>query len=295
MVGKFTNLLYEFAIDKGLSLQESLEIISQGKEKQKSILKNTGKFLKDEMLRGTTFANSLRKCSFIRFDDIYIAFINYGERTGCYKETVSFLRGRCNRKKENQYKLLEVGLYPAFVILLGSLGTYYLWKINYLPIGQEIFPYLGLLLFICFLVFMAINKCIGENKLYEAFLGIGFLLKAGINLYDAVGFGAQIIGISSRYGQKFLEAREKLLLGMDLKNAFNLGEKYNDAFYYAEKSGGKTDFFEKIAKWIGQNDERRRKICFALMEPLFICLAGMFLIVLVAKVFLPYITNLSIL
>lgn len=299
MVEKFTKVLFELLVDKGLSLRECLEIMSGKNRCEKNVaykqkkIEKVGGFLLGEIMKGTTLSNSLRKCPYISFDDIYISFINFAERSGQLKETITFLKGRCERRKETERKLFEAGIYPSVVVCLAGVGCLYLYFSNLLNIGNKIFIYLGILFLVCICVFLCLKKILGENKLYESFLAISFLLNAGINLYDAVDCGAQIVGITTKNGLKFQKAKEKLLLGMDLENSFSLGQKYSDAFFFADKGGGKSDVFEKLAKWLGDNDERRRILCISLLEPLFILITGVFLIILVANVFVPYISDLS--
>lgn len=290
MVAKLTSILYELLVCKGLSLKDSLELISDGKN---NLISKTGKYLLNSILGGIALSNGMRKCPYIKFDNIYITFIFYGEKTGNIKGIITFLMNRCNRRKENDFKLFEATSYPCLVILVSIWLCIYLVKESSFKIGNEVFFYLFFLIFICFCIFWGIKKIIGENKIYEAFLSVGYLVKSGINLYDAIGCGAQIVGVTSSNGLKFQIAREKLLLGMNLHDAFSLGNRYKNAFFYAEKSGGKTDVFEKLARWIGEDDERKRKICLSLIEPIFILITGLFLMILVVYFFLPFISEIS--
>lgn len=292
MVAEFTKVLCDLMVEKDLDLQDSLKIMAR---LPNSRLKKCGFFLLNEIMNGGSLSNSMRRCPYLSFDDIYICFINFAERAGAgrLEETLTFLDKRMCRRKEMAFKLIEVGIYPSLVVLLAGGGSLFLHFSDIFQVGREIFIYLGLLLFVCFGIFMGLKSVLGENRLYEAFLAIGFLLKAGVSIYDSVVCGAQIMGITSKKGQQFLRAGEKLLLGMDLENAFALGKKYSNAFYFAEKSGGNADIFEKLAKWIGEVDERKRAICISLIEPLFIFVTGLFLIILVVNIFMPYISNLS--
>lgn len=291
MAENFTKMLYELVVEKQLGLKESLEIIS--KSSCKSGESKTATFLLEEILKGGSFSNSLRKCPYVNFDDVYISFVNFAERTGNIRETIDFLYKRWERGKERAFKLIEVGIYPGVVVCLAGVGCILLKCSNLIKIDKSIFLYLFFLIIVCIGLFLGIKKLIGENKLYESFLAIGFLLKAGVSLYDCVNCGAQIMGINSKKGQDFQLAGEKLLLGMDLENAFSLGRKYSDAFFFADKGGGRADVFEKLANWIGEYDEKRRKICFSLIEPLFILVTGVFLIILVTHIFLPFINQLT--
>ncbi len=145
-----------------------------------------------------------------------------------------------------------------------------------------------------------------ENKLYEAFLGMGFLIKSGINVYLAVGYGMLMVGPDSRYGKIFAEAQKKLEYGMDLKASFGLsnggGRKFSvgmdkkmaDAFYFAQQSGEKSEVFEKVAQNINAVDEKKRKLCLCLVEPILITFTGAFLLILVVNFLLPLFTNVTL-
>lgn len=297
MVEKFTKILYELVVEKEISLQDSLKIISKKSKKinfcKLDVIEKTAKFIINELLCGNSFSNALRRCVFIHFDDIYISFVNFAEKTGQLKETISFLYRRCIRKKENHFKLIEASVYPLLVIVSSILGCLFLHLSGYFHIDNDFYIYISLLVLISILVFFVIKKNIGENKLYEAFLGIGFLMKAGINLYDSIGCGARILGISSKLGDKFQQAREKLLLGMNLEKSFSLGKRFSSAFFFAEMGGGKVDVFEKLAKWIEDNDRKKRSVCFSLIEPVFILITGAFLLMVVINIFMPFISKLS--
>lgn len=296
MVEKFTKVLYELLVDKELSLKSSLEIVA-GKISNihfsRTGTEKIASYVLEEMLSGASFSNSLRKCPYVNFDDVYISFINFAEKTGRIGETFDFLNKRCERKKENYFKIIEVGIYPIFVVLLAAVGSLYLYFSRLISVNFNIFIYLGFLFIFSFGIFWGIKKTICEDTLYEAFLAVGFLIRSGVSLYDAVGCGAQILGVNSKMGLEFLNAREKLLLGMNLKNAFCIGSRYSDAFFFAEKSGGKADVFEKLAKYIGEKDEKKRSVCFSLIEPVFMLITGIFLMILIVNIFLPYISNYS--
>lgn len=293
MMGKFTELLYELFVNKSLDLKESLQIISCSKKQKNNVMSKSARYILDEIMKGDSLANSMSKCPYINFDDIYISFINFAEQTGQFKETIEFLKKRCDRKKDVKEKVIEAGVYPTVVVCLAGGGCLYLKVSNLFFIQNKFFIHLGFLFIVSIFIFLCIKKFIGENKLYEAFLAVGFLLKAGINMYDAMNCGAQIVGVTTKFGKLFNQAGSKLLLGMDLEKAFSLGDKYSEAFYYGGKAGGKADIFEKIANWIGEKDEKRRIICLSLIEPFFILVTGGFLIILVVNVFMPYISNLS--
>lgn len=291
MKEKFTRALYDLMVEKDLTLKESLEIIAASNI---SKIGKIGNYLLEEILKGGSLSNSMSRCPYVDFDETYIAFINLSESTGQLRESITYLKDRLEREKERKFKLIEVGIYPSLVVLLAGVGCLILISSDLFKIDNKILIYLFLLIIASICIFIAIKNAIGENKIYEAFFVVGLLLRSGINLYDAINCGAQILGVNTKNGMKFQKAGEKLLLGMDIEKAFSLGKKYTDAFFFANKGGGKADVFEKLAKWIGDKDEKKRTICLSLIEPIFIFITGVFLLILVANIFMPFITSLSV-
>jgi type II secretory pathway component PulF len=61
----------------------------------------------------------------------------------------------------------------------------------------------------------------------------------------------------------------------------------DQAFFYAENSGGENDVFEKIALWLNTRNEKKRSICIKLIEPVFISGTGIFLLIFLVNLVLP--------
>lgn len=300
-VKQFTDSLNELFIEQKLSLLKCFEIMSFEK---KSVVQKTSYYLKKELLDGNNFANALQSCPFINFDAVYISFIAFSEYTGKLSETLAFLKRRADRKETNTSKLLEASLYPSFIVILAIITCVYLCvytqsisngMISAGSLGQEkiILSVLSLF-FICLLVYKFIQNSLGENKVYEAFLAIDFLIKSGVGMSAAVGAGIIITGPESKYGILFQKARERLEFGMDIYNAFDnfqLNSDLKNAFYYAHMAGNKSDVFEKIADRMGMSDEKRRQRCLSLVEPMFIGITGLFLMFVLVSYLLPLMTN----
>ena len=51
--------------------------------------------------------------------------------------------------------------------------------------------------------------------------------------------------------------------------------------------------FKKLAVWIDEKAQKRRKLCLCLVEPLFICVTGVFLLCLVMKFFMPFMNDMN--
>ena len=308
---KITELLEELVCQKAFDLQNALCLLSRVNNKKNTCVVHTAQYLYDSLRHGNSFSLALKTCPFIEFDDLYVSFAAFAERCGQIESTLNYLKKKCIREEENYAAVLQASIYPIFVVLISVISAVGLlcysksmWSQNSLGItfSDEIyssfyFSFCFLIVF-CITAFFILRKMLGTNKLYEAFLAIGFLIKGGESLANAVNDATGILGYESREGQLFAKACKKLSYGVGLKSAFeleawnsSLREQLEEAFFYAENSGGKNDVFEKIALWLNAKDEKRREICLKLLEPFFICGTGIFLLVFLMNLVIPIFTQ----
>lgn len=298
MLQKFTSELYDLYVNSNLGLIESLKIMNKkpGKKnlrKSKGLIQETAGFLLLNLEKGNLLSNAMKACTYITFDDLYISFISMAEKTGKLKEAIIYLKEKCNRDKTNREKLISVFLYPVVVLIFAFIicifiCTYFDQE-NKMMILKAFFWFF----IFCVGILILIKKNLGESKLYEAFLAIGFLVDSGMSISLAVECGSRILGVNSKLGKQFLIAKKRLEYGMDLQNAFCMNDAFNEAFYYADSAGNKSKVFSNIAIWMSNKYEKKRKLILSLIEPLFIVFTGVFLIILTIKFFMPFMTDFS--
>lgn len=287
---KFTRILCELFVKQNLSLVQSLRLMtrkSNGKIKQASV------YLMEALESGVAFSNALKKCPFIEFDNTYITFILLAEKIGNMKNIIQYLDKKCKRSIENKNKMVSAIVYPVFVIVMSFFTCFFLCSILEVDRKEEIFRAFFLLFISCLIAIFCIYKLLGNSRTYEAFLGADLLVKEGISLSIAATCGAMIAGIDTKVGKAFLDAKEKLEYGMDLKTAFSTKGDFEDAFYYADITGVENNIFEKVAVWFGEKNEKRRCVCLQLIEPVFIAITGCFLLLLILNFFLPVINDMN--
>ena len=309
----FTELLEDLVCNKSCDLQKALLLLSKSKNTvshNKQVFKAAGNIY-DSLKHGASFSISLKNCTFIEFDALYVSFIGFAERCGKLEETLKFLKKKCLREEENNSLVVQASVYPLFVIAISVVSVICLlcysnellqhedFGIN---LSEELFSsfYLSFcfLLAFCVIAFFLLRKMLGTNKLYEAFLATGFLIKGGESLANAVNDAVIILGYDSKEGQLFAKAGKKLSYGVSLRTAFEVDSKKSalhqqleEAFFFAENTGEESDVFEKIALWINGRDEKLRAVCFKLLEPFFICGTGIFLLVFLMNLVLPVFTQ----
>lgn len=300
---EFTQLLFELTKKQNLSLVESLEIMS--KFQKKGAVEFAAKHILECLNQGLSFSGALKTCKEIEFDGLYISFVSFAEKTGHFGETCEFLYFRCKRKHENLVQIFEACLYPVFVVLLSIAAASFLMifgKSNNVfgDIGfsmeqsEKIISscFRGCVFLFCFfsISFFVLKNILSDNKMFESFLAADFLVRSGINLIDTFDALVSVAGIDSSLGQEFLKIKNKILQGTEFSMAFmGLNKKLERFFYLAQHSGGECDVFGKMAAFLKEFDEKRRKICFTLIEPIFICGTGVFLIILLSGIYVPFV------
>ncbi len=294
---EFTKVLYELFIKQGLTLTQSL-LIMRSKPKHDRISR-AADAIYSSLENGSLFSNALRVCRYCSFDAVYISFVSVAEKNGDLKTTLTFLKQKLEREAECRKKIEGALIYPIFVVSVSIAATIFIGLYTKTENYQLLMKFVLGLISVCgFLIFLII-KMLGENRLFEAFTAVDFLLRNGIELSEAVGCAIQIAGPSSRTGKLFENARIKLLYGMNLQNAFLPAEedhrlfnsKLQEAFYYADTGGSKEDLFGRIAAYLNEEKERIRNVCISLIEPLFIVITGGFILLLLMTFYMPLINN----
>lgn len=309
---RFTQSLEELVCAKNCGIQRALFLLSSNTAAKNKNINKTAQFVYESLLNGNSLSDSLKLCPYIEFDLVYISFICFAERCGTIEAALGYLKNKCLRENENYTKVVEASAYPVFVVIMAVAAGILLYSYSFSLvsdlndqngqwlnqlISSLILSFTFLILF-CITAVFVLRKSLGTNRLYEAFLAAGFLIKGGESLSNAVKDAVNILGYESKEGQLFASAGEKLSYGFGLKDSFSihswnvsLKAELEDAFFYAENSGGESDVFEKIAAWLNSCDEKRRVICFKLIEPFFICGTGIFLMVFLINAVLPLLTQ----
>ena len=296
---EFTRALYELFVKQELPLCQCL-LIMRSKPKNDYVKKAAARIYM-ALEQGSLFSNALKSCGLVLFDEVYISFVNIAEKNGDLKTALTYLKGKLEREADCRKKLAEAFIYPLFVVLLSVAASVFIGLYTQSTEWPLLIKYLFGLISVCLLLYFSIAKALAEDRLFEAFTAVDFLLSNGIELSEAVGCAVQIAGPSSRIGKIFENARLKLSYGMDLQNAFLCADGYEgladsrlrEAFYYADAGGCKNDLFGKMAAHLKSQKDRSRTVCLSLIEPLFIVVTGVFILALLMTFFMPVINGIG--
>ena len=171
MVRKFTSELADLYVRQNMTLSESLQIMMHKNKKRKNRISRSAAYLFECLQEGNLISNAFKTCPFINFDDSYTYFISLSEKSGDLRKTLEYLNLKYERKYQNKNKLLEVSLYPFFVVSLAVLASLFVCNLSGDANYGQVLNYLFFLVGVCGSIFFVIGKIISEDKLYEAFLG----------------------------------------------------------------------------------------------------------------------------
>ena len=304
MIKQLIEALDELYVKQGLTLTEALGIVaargnSDGHFIASRVLKASDKlariadFILDSLKRGNLFSNALKECPLVKFDSVFIAFIRIAEHSGNLGETVSFLKSRYERMDNNRKKIIEASIYPVFVIAAAVGAGSGILRYTEARLDGNVIAAFLILLGVCTSVLFFMWRCLKEDRLLDSLYAVDFLVKSGNSVASAVGFAAHVAGVNSEVGMKFAEAKMKLEYGIPLSEALEFKGYAAEILYFAEKGGTTSDVFGKLAQLQERSFLQRRKICLSLAEPVFISLTGIFLLILVINIFMPFMTDMS--
>lgn len=298
MIQKFTKELYDLFVKDNIGLVESLRIMKKrpGKEfsgKKEKRIQKTAEFLLNRLESGNLLSNAMKSCTYLVFDETYISIISLAEKSGNLKKSITYLKEKYERENDNREKMISVFIYPLIVISFAFVICVYLGSCFDREKQLLVYKSFFLFFFICLLVVVIIRKNLNGNKIYEAFFAIGFMVDSGIDMASAVGCGSQLLGIDSKLGKKFITAKERLEYGMTLEKAFSFDSEFQEAFFFADQIGKKSEVFSNIAVWMADKCEKKRNAILLLIEPLFIAMTGIFLLILAVNFFMPFMNDFS--
>jgi len=313
-IKKITDLLWELVVNRKMSLAASLKVIQQQEtdSKKRNLVQKTAKYLLEVLDYGCEFSYGLVICPYIRFPREYSAFLGFAEKSGNLESCLSYLKEKYERNQERRRQLAEASVYPLFVVILALIFVSGLFVYGKRLLGSEVVTESmreelisgsvlssGILFVFCFSAIWVIRRFFRSNSLYEAFLAAGFLTNSGMCMSDAVGMASEILGPETKEGLLFEEARERLSWGLSLRDSFvekedgsnrRLNSLLKKAFCYVDCSGG-NDAFEKVAAWLDSKDAELKKMFFKLLEPLFLLGTGLFLMVFLLNLVMPFLNG----
>jgi type II secretory pathway component PulF len=267
------------------------------------------------LLSGYRFSSACTACSVAEFSEQDISLLLCAEETGNFARAFRFLATEKKRKKQGVSRLLTSALYPLIVVLLVVVGSaaILLCAEMLLPLASSTldnteyragvrFGFASANLFLCVVIagfVYAARKILEATTLHQVFLLLDFLCSSGIDLPRAVTCAIGGISGDHKLAASLSHMLSDLRNGIPFVTAFLSAPVFPLAVRYQlelASLGGKHEvIFAHIAEALGERDEKRRTIFIQIAEPVMLCTAGIYMLILLQTAIMPLITNYGVL
>lgn len=291
----FTKILCEF-LNNGLSVKETFFALKDLKNISKKV--NEGaKEIFDSLNRGSSFSNSIKNCSSIKFSGLYSSFIAVAEQTGLIKDTLEFLLKLEELKIKCKKDFISASIYPFFVMLLSFTGGIVLQRFSFLfPNSQcnaNVFAEADIfLIMFCAAVVYIAGKIICETTEYEFYTAMSFLVSSGIDLITSLEICISIVQGKTKWEKLILRAIDELSSGKTACKVFSrFGKKASQIFEIENNCGQLEKAFVQIKNFKDEERKYQIKNLFVILEPLMLLGAASYLFILVKEIVVPLLFN----
>ncbi len=300
MFYQFTSSLLEL-LESDIPLRESLEVLSEDALTEKNV-RLLSRDILTHLAEGLSFSGSLA-ASVLSVPDRYISLIASSESGGSLIFALRFINNVLERKKQIEERIVSVSVYPAFVVLIALLGSFILLRFQseFLITVPRSELYTGIadavIVFIAGITGVAIyvKNAMGEDMLYSVFYSLSYLCEAGFDF-------ARSLDITIMYAQEdrnllkaLLNVRKMISEGSAIGYAFSchkiFPKEISARFTLAEIHGNISKACNAISESLEKKDERKRTVCMQLIEPLLIACTGLYILILVETIILPFLTS----
>lgn len=309
---RFMQEISEF-LESGMTLRECLQVMSQVSESnaKSSCCGRAAREIETHLENGSTFSNALANCSAIKFDRTTISFVSSAEQTGKLRETVAFLKKRAEHKRETKIRFTNALLYPLFIVFLSLAGAvaftvfandisqfaYLDLTVDYQElalagVARASFFLMAVIVF-CGLLFSRIAYYETE---FDVFSALDFLVASHVHIVGALSSALVIAGVYSGLGKKLLTAQSRLSSGLSPSDCFAglFVEPIEHSLRVSCQAGKEQNMFAAAVSYISQRNELWWKRVLAMVEPFFIVVAGICLLIIISSTVLPLISGIGV-
>jgi general secretion pathway protein F len=243
------------------------------------------------------------------FPDMYRGIIQSSEQTGNIEAAVSHVVGDLERKIKARETITVAMMYPAVVAVIALGGTVVLITRG-IPFFSEsgilsgvflaqalrsvLFAGTFLLVSGVLLTMACYRLFVMDSYEFRIFYELHFLLAGGIPLSGAVTQCIMSIG-ENKWGRALVYVKKEIISGGRIAGAFEKTGVFpgyiTGWLNIGDKNGEVTTVCGRIAGYYRKRDEGRRDIVLRCMEPVFIVLTGIYLLILVQGIILPILTR----
>lgn len=287
-----------------IPLGQSIEILSRIKGNAKTALgtKCIAEFVLQNLQKGFGFSHALSLCPNTNIGSNRVELLEAGECSGCLKNVLEFICTQNKQKVRAYQDIKNAAVYPAMVVLCAFAGTLVLmyWKHLFLTslsvqtmalvIARALFVFVSGVCLISTYVFSSLKM----PFTYGLYYSLGFLQKAGFSF-------SRSLELIMHNANRSIKSNPVLLAYTDISRGYSLSASLHDAKLADEKITALLELAEQcgtvgetcigIAQEIETLHELKKKRCLQLIEPLLLLITGLYLLILMDGIILPYLTD----
>lgn len=288
-------------LESEIPLKNSLEVLSAENSINMNVKKMSTEIL-EKLSEGFSFSSALNLSSF-SIKERYLTLISASESGGSLIQALKFIKEIFTQKKELEERIKSVSLYPSLVVSIALAATFVLlhFRNEFLVSVPENELYSGVFTAIAVLfagigaVALYIKKAMGENVLYSVFFALSFLSEAGFDFSNCLDIAIMYSVQDKEINKALLNVKTKIQEGEGLGEAFSHYKIFPKDIVarlsLAEIHGNIDKVTKGIAKSIEKKDVAKRNQCMQLIEPLLILCTGLYILILVETIVLPFLTS----
>ena len=288
-------------LESEIPLKNSLEVLSAENSINMNVKKMSAEIL-EKLSEGFSFSSALNLSSF-SIKERYLTLISASESGGSLIQALKFIKEIFTQKKELEERIKSVSLYPSLVVSIALAATFVLlhFRNEFLVSVPENELYSGVFTAIAVLfagigaVALYIKKAMGENVLYSVFFALSFLSEAGFDFSNCLDIAIMYSVQDKEINKALLNVKTKIQEGEGLGEAFSHFKIFPKDIVarlsLAEIHGNIDKVTKGIAKSIEKKDVAKRNQCMQLIEPLLILCTGLYILILVETIVLPFLTS----
>ena len=288
-------------LESEIPLKNSLEVLSAENSININVKKMSTEIL-EKLSEGFSFSSAINLSSF-SIKERYLTLISASESGGSLIQALKFIKEIFTQKKELEERIKSVSLYPSLVVSIALAATFVLlhFRNEFLVSVPENELYSGVFTAIAVLfagigaVALYIKKAMGENVLYSVFFALSFLSEAGFDFSNCLDIAIMYSVQDKEINMALQNVKTKIQEGEGLGEAFSHFKIFPKDIVarlsLAEIHGNIDKVTKGIAKSIEKKDVAKRNQCMQLIEPLLILCTGLYILILVETIVLPFLTS----
>lgn len=302
LLSDFSSLLLEL-LESEIPLKNSLEVMRDTETVKNRVRLLSGNIL-EKLSEGCSFAIAVASNGAVSVPERFVTLIAASESAGNLTRALTFIKDFYNRKQETEERIKNVSIYPAIVVTAALTGSFllvhyrnsFLGAIPESEIFSGVFTAVSVLIAGVAAVALYVKKAMGENVLYSVFYSLGFLTESGFDFARSIDIAILYAAGEREITKALFTVKEKLAEGMSSGKAFGCCPKVFSKdmiarLELAEVHGNTARVCSGIATRLEERDKAKRSRCMQLIEPLLILCTGLYILILVETVILPFITD----